>query len=482
MNRIQRRGLPPLAAALLAAAIALILAACGAGGRTDTTTTQPAAAAPTPTGTAPAPATTTTAATTTAAPGPRPVTYGIGDAPGVYASCRPGVVACCDPQTVTCDLHTTQGFATQPLFRRLTVPASAHRVSDVRIFVDYDAVQEWNGSTSSPGCAYSRALDQPWTDLAGRDHPAGQSYQDLLTSVIEARAQGLDPIVAITGYASPHAKPSWDLPAPDPTTVAGYWDYRCGVQGILGALSRLPDWAQPHVWEAMNEPDGFRVYRSLDGREATSCTPAATAQPDGAAKAACDEAIASAEIHGFAGHSQDTVIAGAFIHPSVDYLGRYAAALQREMPGAAFPQTWSVHDYADVTGAYAGPTATVLASFDESLAADTSGHARDLWITEAGTVLTDHHPGPGCPGVGVDPSGTLGACVNGSAGRQATTAAAFFALPNVATAVPITHLFWYQFESAPNWDSGLVDATGQPRAGYCAFVGSGTCNGNPNAS
>jgi hypothetical protein len=378
-----------------------------------------------------------------------------------------------------------EGFFDQPSFQRLTSPSSAHRIRDVRIFVAYDAVQEWNGSTSSPGCRFSRVLHDGWTDLAGREHSAGESYADLLAGVIEARAQGLEPVVAIAGYASPNAKPAWDPPAPDPTTVAGYWDYRCGVQGILGALSRLPDWAQPHVWEAMNEPDGFDAYRSLDGRQATSCTPGADAQANGAAKAACDEVIASAGIHGYAGHAQDTVIAGTFIHPSLRYLSEYVTALGHEMPADQFPATWSVHDYGDVTGAYATaagqPLSTRLAAFDQALASDTGGRAHALWITEAGTVLTDHHSGPGCAAVGVDAAGTLGACVNGSASRQGTTAAAFFALPGVATAVPITHLFWYQFQSAVNWDSGLVDSSGRPRAGYCAFYGSGTCDGDPNA-
>jgi hypothetical protein len=480
MTRTPTRGLPPFAAALCTAVIALVLAACGGGGRTDTTTSTPAAGGPATTTATTATAPVGTATAPAAAPGA--VTYGIGDAPGVYARCDTGASSCCDPATVRCDPDHMDGFFHQALFQRLTAPASAHRVGEVRIFVAYDAVQEFNGSTSSPGCRYSRALHDAWTDLAGREHAPGQSYGDLLAGVIEARAQGLEPIVAIAGYASPHAKPSWDPPAPDPTTTAGYWNYRCGVQGILSALSRLPDWAQPHVWEAMNEPDGLDVYRSLDGRQATSCAPGADGQADGAAKAACDESIASSLIHGYVGHAQDTVIAGAFIHPSLRYLSEYVTALDREMPGAAFPQTWSVHDYGDVTGAYAGATATRLAAFDQALATDTAGRAHDLWITEAGTVLTDRHPGPGCAAVGVDAGGTLGACVNGSTSRQATSAAAFFALPGVATAVPITHLFWYQFQSAPNWDSGLVDDAGRPRAGYCAFFGSGVCDGNPNAS
>ncbi len=410
------------------------------------------------------------------------VTYGIGDAAGAYARCSPGVASCCDAGAAHCDLSAMAGYFDTPLFERLTAPASAHRVSEVRLFVSYDAVQEWNGSTTSPGCVYSRALTRSWQDLAGRAHPAGQSLNDLMAGLIEARAESLTPLVAISGYGSPHAMPPWDQPAPDPTTVGGYWEYRCGVQGILDAVSRLPEWEQPHLWEAFNEPDGFSVYRSLDGAQADSCAVTPAGQPDGAAKAACDDAIATQEIDQFAGHSQDTVIAGAFMHPAPSYLGAYVTQLSRVMTGADFPATWSAHDYGDVARAYAGPTASQLAGFDQALAADTGGRARSLWITEAGTVLTDHQPGGDCPASGVDLAGTLGACLNGQPVHQALAAAAFFALPTVAAAVPITHLFWYQFQSTPNWDSGLVDAAGQPREGWCAFYGSGTCAGDPDAS
>lgn len=416
-----------------------------------------------------------------ATPGSGGVTYGIADSQGAYARCSPGDPFCCDSTTSHCDPSSLSGFFDSPLFRRLTTSASAHRVADVRLFVNYDAVQEFNGSTTSPGCVYSRALRQSWTDLAGRRHPAGESWSDLQAGLIEARAQGLVPTVAISGYGSPHAMPAWDQPAPDPTTVGGYWEYRCGLQGILDAASRLPVSEQPHVWEAFNEPDGFAVFRSFDGAQADSCAITAPGQPGGGAKAACDEAIATQEIHQFAGHGTDTVIAGAFMRPSPTYLSAYAVQLARLMPGAAYPSIWSVHDYGDVVRAYAGPTPSQLAAFDQALASDSGGRAHELWITEAATVLTDHQPGGGCPAIGVDAAGSLGACVNGQPSRQAADAAAFFALPSVATAVPITHLFWYEFQSTPNWDSGLVDASSQPRVPWCAFYGSGTCAGDPDA-
>src|SRR5579875_3122719 len=468
MTRTFRGALTLLVACLAAAAA---LGGCGGAHRERRHATRSRTATPaSPTSTTPSPP---------AAPG---VVYGIGDAQGRFAGCAPGVARCCSTVRARCELSRLRGFFDNPLFLRLITPASAHRVRDVRLFVDYDAVQQWNGSTTAPGCEYSRTIDQPYYDLADGWHTPGQSINDLVAGVIEARAEGLTPVVSIEGFSYASATPPGDQPFPDPTTTAGYWDYRCGLQGILGVMGRLPAWEQPHVWEAMNEPEGSRIFRSTDGREASGCPVGATAQPDGPAKAACVEMIASHVIHGFADHAHDTVIAGTFKHPYASYLGPYVRQLERVMPGAAFPSTWSVHDYREVTDAYSGVSPGELASFDRALARDSDGRARSLWVTEAGTVLTSQLRGGDCPAAGVDQAGTLGACISGQPDRQALDATAFFNLSRAASAVPITHVFWYQFQGAPGWDSGLIDATGQPRAAYCVFYGQGTCDGNPSAS
>lgn len=495
MMRTPRHALTGL---LAAAAAALVVTACGsgaaapptgtgAGGQTTTATTGVGGSTTAGGGGATTGGGSTTTGgggtTTTRPPAGAGVTYGIGDAPGWFARCTTGTSDCCDATAGTCRISQTRGYFDNPRFLALTTPASAHRVREVRLFVEYDAAQEWNGSTTAPGCTYSRALQQPWTDAYGTE-PAGESLSELIAGVIEARADGLEPVVAIAGYPFHFARPAWDEPTPDPTTIGGYWAYRCGVQGILGALARLPSWEQPHAWEAMNEPDGFRIFKSTTAPQATSCAVSAGGQPDGAAKAACDEVLASQVIHGFAGHHDDTVMAGTFQHLKTDYLAAYAAQIDRQMGGSGqepYPATWSAHDYRDVDQAWDGTRATALAEFDRALARDTGGRARSLWITEAGTVLTSRVKAGACPAVGVDAAGTLGACVNGSPGRQTTAAAAFLSLPSVASAVPITHLFWYQFESAPDWDSGLLDTAGQPRAAYCAFLGYGLCNGSPSA-
>ena len=489
-----------LASVCVIAGVPAAPARAGAATTTAATTTSLAASSAATTASTPATTTsaatatataTTTAATTPAAPTapgaaaspvPGAVTYGISDAQGSFARCTDADPYCCSPDTASCDLRSLDGFFKDSLFERLTAPASAHRVGEVRLFVSYDALMEWNGSTTTPGCVYSRALEQPWVDAAGRPHRAGESWRDLLAGLIQARAEGLTPIVSIAGYASPHAMPLWDQPAPDPTTVSGLWEYRCGLQGILSAVAKLPGWEQPHIWEAFNEPDGYLVFRSLDGTQASSCAVGPTPQANGAAKAACLYVEAAREIHQFADHAQDTVIADTQIHPSVPWLDTYVAAMARQLPGAEFPAVWSVHDYTDVNAASRGPAPTLLTGYDQALAADSGGRARELWVTEAGVLLTDHQRGGDCPAVGADAAGSLGACVNGQPQRQATSAAAFFGLPGVATAVPITHLLWYEFQSELNWDSGLVDSNDRPRAGWCAFYGSGTCDGSPDAS
>ena len=475
----------------VATGIAVAVGGCGGGARSasssasDTTTaSSTSAGTATVSSTTTTPATTPTISTATTSTTPAPaggvVTYGLADGAGTYASCIPTDPDCCSARDGTCRSATLGGMYAAPLFDELRTPSSAHQITEVRLFVAYDAVQEWNGSTTAPGCRYSRVLNQSWYDGAQRFHVAGEAWKDLVAGLVEAHAQGLTPVVAITGYGSPEAKPAWDQPAPDPTTTAGYWEYRCGVRGILSSLAQLPAAMQPHTWEAFNEPDGFSVFRSLDGSQATGCPVGATAQPGGAAKAACLFPLAARTIHGYAGHQQDTVIAGTFIHPSVSYLATYVAALAKLVPGTAFPTTWSVHDYRDVSGDYSGAAPTELAAFDQALATDSGGMAKDLWVTEAGTLLTDHQRSGTCAAVGPMAAGTLGACLQGQAANQTASATEFFALPSVATAVPITHLFWYEWQAEPNWDSGLVDASGAPRTSWCVFYGSGSCTGSPS--
>jgi hypothetical protein len=269
---------------------------------------------------------------------------------------------------------------------------------------------------------------------------------------------------------------------PDTTTVAGWWEYHCGVQGVLNAVSKLPTADRPHIWEPINEPDSFSIYKGNEASTDESCAVVPVSDISGPARAACAYIVAANQIHQFADHADDTVIAGVFTHPDTGYLKAYATLLGALMPGAMYPATWAVHDYDDVTASYDGPVSSSLRRFDRALAADSGGGARDLWVTETGTLLTNHRVTGDCPAAGVDAAGTLGACVNGQAARQVNDAAGFFALPAAGSAVPITHLFWYQWAGEANWDSGLSDGTGQLRAPWCAFYGSGACAGSPSVA
>ena len=238
------------------------------------------------------------------------VTYGLGDAPGTFARCAPGGAP------GVCPAATMGGYYAEPSFRALTAPTSEHQVTEVRLFVAYDAIEEYNGSPTSPGCTLSRVAQQPWTDGAGRPHPRAESWDDLDAGLVAAHDDGLTPVVSIAGYASPNAIPSWDQPMPDPTTVAGWWEYYCGVQGALNAASKLPVVDRPHIWEAVNEPDGFAVDNGNPDSTDESCAVTPDSQLAGAAKAACDYLIASPRDPPVRRSRDDTVIAGVFTHPS----------------------------------------------------------------------------------------------------------------------------------------------------------------------
>lgn len=413
------------------------------------------------------------------------VTYGLGDAPGTFAHCLTDGAACCVDAVAVCPAGRVTGYWDNPLFRELTSPASAHRITEARFFVPYDALQEWNGSTSSPACVFSRVLNQPWVDAAGRYHPASQGWDDLRASLIQAHVDGLTPLVTILGYPGPSARPAWDPEAPDPTTVGGWWTLHCGIQGILDAVSRLPAAVQPHLWEAFNEPEALAVYKGPGEIGPGACKAPAppNARINGAAKAACVYALVAGQIHALPEHAADTVIAGTLSSPSLRYLADYARQLA-SLPPALYPTVWSVHDYGDVTRSFAGTNLGALAAFDRALLLDTHGRAAQLWVTEAGTLLLDSAPAPQCrPAAPPAPAraGTLGACVDGNAAAQAVAARAFFALPQAGTAVPITNLFWYQWQAEPHWDSALTDVAATPRVPWCTFYGSGTCDGNPSA-
>ena len=124
----------------------------------------------------------------------------------------------------------------------------------------------------------------------------------------------------------------------------------------------------------------------------------ATGVPGGPAKAACDYVLADQLIHQFAGHQDDTLLAGVFSRMSPTYLEQYVSTLAAALPGSSFPASWAVHDYSGVTRGYLGTSLADLEAFDRELGTDTGGHAKDLWITEAGMLLNSRTKLGGCPG------------------------------------------------------------------------------------
>jgi hypothetical protein len=188
------------------------------------------------------------------------ITYGIGDAHGHFASCPSNDDPCSSPTGL--DGYWRSGALT-------ALKASPRPLGGVRMSVKYDAVTAPNGAG---GCTVSNPMRYAYVDQGGRRHPAGQSWHDLLYGLQAAYADGLTPLIVIVGYTAADAVKSYagtsapgDPGEPDPTSTAGYWDYYCGVQGILDAIAaHLPAYEWPHQWEAWNEPDGGCAYLNND--------------------------------------------------------------------------------------------------------------------------------------------------------------------------------------------------------------------------
>jgi hypothetical protein len=351
----------------------------------------------------------------------------------------------------------------------------------------------------------------------------------LLYGLQAAYADGLTPLIVIVGYIPADAVASYsgtsapgDPGEPDPTTTAGYWNYQCGVRGILDAIAtNLPAYQWPHQWEAWNEPNGGCAYLNNDC-SASACalthealtnydsgghnyTCSATAEGDsscaigaaagGAAKAGCLWILAQRAITAASGHAGDTVAAGTFSWPSTGYLAPYVSLLASQ---GYHPPTYSVHDYADPTasGWLGSPRVDQLQAFDVALGQDTAAAgaaASRLWVTESGVDLTDSDRTygrfsaiPCAPAVGSTPTlpNTLGACVDGNEAAQQIGTEGFFDLQSVTGGPPVTALYWFQFSGAHGWDSGLLDAAGDGRAAYCVWVGQALsdCAGDPHAT
>ena len=302
-----------------------------------------------------------------AAPGARAVTYGISDAQGLFASCPANDDPCSSPGGVS-------GFWSSAAFKALTTTA-ARPVTGIRLSVKYNAVSTWDGGS---GCTLSNPFLHAYLDQGGRTHPIQQSWHDLVYGLRAAQADGLTPMVVIVGYGAGDSVKQYngsgargDPGEPDPTTTAGWWDYYCGVTGILnGIAAHLPAEQWPHQWEAWNEPNGGCAYLNNDcsARPHALCS---TSRPP--------TSTASRQLH-LLGHRQRalelcpgspaavpprrracgstprrrspahpgtpgmTVAAGTFSWPSTGYLAPYLSLLASQ---GHMPATYSIHDYGD---------------------------------------------------------------------------------------------------------------------------------------
>jgi hypothetical protein len=448
-----------------------------------------------------------------AAPGAQAITYGISEPQGFFASCPTHDDPCSSPSGL-------KGLWSESAFASLR--SHGRSVQSVRLPVTYDAVATWD---PQGGCALSNPYRFAYTDQGGRPHPAQESWNDLLSGLKAAYADGLQPLIVIDGYTvgtavrtySGSAAPG-DAGEPDPTTTAGRWAYYCGVRGILNAIAaHLPQNEWPHRWEAWNEPNGGCTYLdnhctptvcaqinqpatnfdpsinsytcSATGPGDTSC--AAGSDAGGAARAACLWIEARNTIVQYTGHAGDEVAAGSFSFPSTGYLTSYVGLLNNR---GYHPGTWAVHDYGDPTasGWLGRPVATQLQAFETALGRQTQGISEQLWITESGVLLTDRdrkYTGfasiPCASASPAVPPNTLGACINGNETAQITGAQAFFDLTAVTGGPPVTALYWFQFRGvAGAWDSGLLDTNGTPRAAYCVWTEQprAACSGSPAAT
>lgn len=396
-------------------------------------------------------------------------------------------------------------YANEPLFKTLKakLPLRLTRFSvPYNVLADYDR----RGRRCRPSIPYTH----PSVDGHGYQR-AGEGWDLLRSELVLAHAQGLSAMVSITDgrvVGGAESDAMWPIPI--------YWDgkryrptaagmsYGCGVAALVArvAAEQKALGAPPVQWEAFNEPDARRSYNgtlrgacggtrnSCAGSYRTLCGPRVGAEC-GPLQAAWLYTRVAAALR--AQRVPGKVAAGTF-----SKVGSYADAYMRQLNGTlrARPAVISFHDYVDPT---ANSTA-VAHNFAVRLSRQ-FGKRFELWITESGVYLGEYAPLPqaggssrshGCEFGISDAPGLvgLGRCIEGNSRAQAAGAVSFkhrLAQLGSYRGVRITELFWYQFQALPatatrpvQWDSGLLDAQGVPRASYCAIVARAGCAGNPH--
>lgn len=395
-------------------------------------------------------------------------------------------------------------YANQPLFETLKAKLP---LKYTRFSVPYNVVADYDRRHRR--CRPSIPYAQATVDDHGYQRP-GEGWGLLRSELALAHAQGLSVLVSITDgrvIRGADSDAMWPIPiywnGKHYRPTAAGMDYSCGVAALTArvAAEQKALRAPPAQWEAFNEPDARRSYNgtlrgacrgprnSCGASYRTLCGPRLGAQCGPLQAAWLYTRVASALR---AQHIPGKVAAGTF-----SKVGSYADSYMRQLTGTlhARPTVISFHDYIDPT---ANSTA-VAHAFAVHLSSE-FGKRFELWITESGVNLSEPTRLPreggssmahGCEfGTSHEPRLVgLGRCVDGNSRAQAAGAVSFkhrLARFGSYRGVRITELFWYQFQALPatatrpvQWDSGLLDAQGVPRASYCALVARTGCTGNP---
>jgi hypothetical protein len=139
-----------------------------------------------------------------------------------------------------------------------------------------------------------------------------------------------------------------------------------------------------------------------------------------------------------------TVLASELIDtPSME---RWAKDFQREIGGP--PEIWGLHNYRDTNRRETDETRALLRVSKRS----------EIWITETGGI------------VGRERGARAGDFPQTPNNAAKAIRFLFRAMPGLSNRVERIYVYHWQAEKGPQWDSGLIDADGDERPAYDAFI------------
>jgi hypothetical protein len=348
----------------------------------------------------------------------------------------------------------------------------------VRAGIPWDAVSTGEAAIGGACMREKRSpayYGSPWIALAE-------------TYVLDARRDGLDPLIAITTNSATRY-PGNGNPA-DPANPSVN-QYRCGFRGLVSTLDAFAaerGIAPPTEYEVYDEPDGARVSNECNPtpvgdfppHRAEQCAAWYYYEADAVNRASFANALTLVALSADGDSAND---------PHLIAVKAYATYLTKTI--GLYPSVWSFHPYEDLSaaaylddGEIADGDTALLSAYIASLYP--SGRRQPaIWLTEVAAQITDPVPTylgipEGCnDGEADDPARyDLGGCLTGSPRAQAYAASDFLDLPRSASAFPgqITRIYWHQFDSVAgqpsSWDSGLLSPGDRyERASYCVLSG-----------